>query len=118
MHMASPEDGDNAGGRRFGKAVWIIVGGIAALALAFAAIASFGPAIFPNSREPGPDTETAEESATSGPGHNTTSVTQPPSSADLGGNIENSTEQIPDSELAYGRETSTLSTPENVTANP
>ena len=116
--MTLPNDGDNAGGRRFGKAVWVIVGGIAALAIAFAAIAAFAPAIFPNSREQGSDTETAEESATSGPGHNTTSVTEPPSSADLGGNVENSTEQIPDSELAYGRETSTLNIPENITANP
>lgn len=117
--MTLPDDGDYTGGRQFGKAVWVIVGGIAALAIAFAAIAAFGSAIFPNSREAGPDTETAEESATSGPGHNTTSVTKPPTNVpDPGGNMEDSANQIPDSELAYGRETSTLDTPENATADP
>lgn len=117
--MTLPDDGDYGSGRRFGKSVWVIVGGIAALAIAFAAIAAFGPAIFSNSSEVGPDTETAEESATSGPGHNTTSVTQPPTIApDPEANTEDSAEQIPDSELAYGRETSTLSALQNTTADP
>lgn len=114
--MASPEESDSGGGRRFSKGVWVIAGGISALAIAFAAVAVFSPSIFPspNAGE-GPDTETAAESATSGPGHNTSSVTQPDEASAIDGNVDDP--EIPDSELTYGRETSVQSTPDNSTSD-
>jgi hypothetical protein len=96
--------------------VWVIAGGIAALAIAFAAVAVFSPSIFPGpSSGQGPGTETAIESATSGPGHNTSSVTQPDVPA-LDGNLDDP--EIPDSEVTFGRETSVQNTPDNSTVNP
>jgi len=117
--MTMSDDGDDTGGRRFGKAGWVIVGGIGALGLAFAAVAAFGPTLFPgSSQSTGPETETAQESATSGPGHNTSSVTQPTNSSFIEGGPESSELQIPDSELSYGRETSTQETPDSQAGNP
>ena len=112
--MGSVDGSEDIGnGRRFGKATWVIVGGIAGLAIAFAAIAVYGSTLMQNSDDgTGPPSETATESATSGPGHNTTSSTAPLSDMNAstqGNDIEN---QIPDSELTYGRETSSTSSPQ------
>ncbi|HKU50115.1 MAG TPA: hypothetical protein VJP79_09210 [Nitrososphaera sp.] len=126
--MSVPEDGDNINsGRRFGKATWIIVGVIAVLAIVFGVVAVFGSDTDQNKADnsTGQETETAQESSTSGPGHNTTSTTEPPTFSDsppaLNPPGSNSTGKVPDTELTYGRETSTVGTPPlngNATQNP
>lgn len=109
------DDIDNVGsGRRFGKATWIIVGGISGLAIAFGAVAFFGSAIIPGINEAsGPASETARESATSGPGHNTTSATAPQLTSNASTQGDDLANRLPDSELSYGRETSTGDLPES-----
>jgi hypothetical protein len=102
--------------RRFykGSAKWIIVGVIAALAIIFIVAITFGSTIFPGSPRTGLQSETADQSATSGPGHNTTE-SGGAAIQDQQGVAPNtngtSTQQIPDSEVTFGRETSTLQTP-------
>lgn len=110
--------------RRFyrGSARWIIIGIIAAVAIIFGVVVAFGSLLFPVGPGIGTSPETADESATSGPGHNTTA----------GGSISeevvtnttvSAAEQIPDTDITFGRETSTLVTPNageqggNMTAN-
>jgi hypothetical protein len=95
-----------------GKAGWIIIGIVAAIAVIFAVFVAFGSTIFPSG---GPGTgvqsETGDESATSGPGHNTTQASEPIQSGNE--SITSSPlapEQIPDSEVTYGRETSGVET--------
>lgn len=107
------DDNESIGnGRRFGKATWIIVAGISGLAIAFAAVAVFGSAITQGANESsGPSAETARESATSGPGHNTTSATAPELTSNASTQADDAVSQLPDSELSYGRETSTTSAP-------
>jgi hypothetical protein len=66
-----PEDNE----RRFyrGSARWIIIGIVAALAVTFVVVVAFGSTLFPSGpRTGGMQSETADQSATSGPGHNTT----------------------------------------------
>jgi hypothetical protein len=66
-----PEDNE----RRFyrGSARWIIIGIVAALAVIFVVVVAFGSTLFPSGpRTGGMQSETADQSATSGPGHNTT----------------------------------------------
>ncbi len=61
--------------RRFyeSSAAWIIIGIIAAVAIILGVIVAFGSSLFPcGSQGMGSSSETAIESATSGPGHNTT----------------------------------------------
>jgi hypothetical protein len=103
--------------RRFyrGSAGWIIIGVIAGVAVILGVIMAFGAILFPSG--PGVETqsETADESATSGPGHNTTAGGSVPLEDSEGVGVTNDTvssaQQIPDSELSFGRETSTMETP-------
>ena len=99
--------------RRFykGTAGWIIIGAIAILAIIFAVFAAFGSTILGGKPGTGPSSETADQSATSGPGHNTTEATKPIQSRDYG--IAGSTpgaKQIPGSDITYGRATSGIDT--------
>jgi hypothetical protein len=97
-----------------GSARWIIVGLVAGLAVISIVVIAFSSTLFPSGpRAEGPP-ETADQSATSGPGHNTTTAggnvpweTQDEAVA----NTSPATEQIPDSEVTFGRETSTVDTP-------
>ena len=102
--------------RRFyrGTAGWIIIGIIASAAVILGVIMAFSSILNPGGPAIEPQSETADESATSGPGHNTTAGGSVP--------LENpqeavtnatapSVEQIPDSEISFGRETSTVETP-------
>ena len=62
----------------------------------------------------GIQSETVDQSATSGPGHNTTYAGGAAIQSQQGGAANTTgpgTEQIPDSEVTFGRETSTLQTP-------
>ncbi|MDQ3847904.1 MAG: hypothetical protein M3261_02995 [Thermoproteota archaeon] len=101
--------------RRFykGSAKWIIVGIIAALAIIFIIAVAFGSTIFPGGPRTGIQSETADQSSTSGPGHNTTESggAAIQSQQGVAPNTTGSSEQIPDSEVTFGRETSTLQTP-------
>ena len=114
--MGSVDDSEDIGnGRRFGKATWVIVGGIAALAIAFAAVAVYGSTIMQGADDAtGPSSETARESATSGPGHNTTSSTAPQSEMNTSTQGDGFENQMPDSELTSGRETSGTPGPQTV----
>ncbi len=87
-----------------GNARWVIIGIIAAVAIGFAVFVAFGSALFPATGGAGPATETAMESATSGPGHNTTGATEPPENVGAASSND-SAEQIPDSAINQGRET-------------
>jgi hypothetical protein len=112
-----PEDNE----RRFyrGSARWIVIGIVAAVAVIFVVVVAFGSTLFPSgSGTVMQSEETADESATSGPGHNTTATTnitggsEPLESQEVvvasnGSGIE----QIPDADITFGRETSTLGTP-------
>jgi hypothetical protein len=108
-----------------GSAGWIIIGILAAVAVIFGVILAFGSMLFPSA--PGAETqsETADQSATSGPGHNTTTDGSVPSGGQgeevIGNSAPAGPEQIPDSDVTFGRETSTLETPQagglNNTAN-
>ena len=114
-----PEDNE----RRFyrGSARWIIIGIVAAVAVIFVVVVAFGSTLFPSAPRAAIPSETADESATSGPGHNTTmgGGNDPPlgsqEQVEEGGGAVASTppeaEQIPDADLTFGRETSTLDTP-------
>lgn len=114
-----PEDNE----RRFyrGSARWIIIGIVAAVAVIFVVVVAFGSTLFPSAPRTAIPSETADESATSGPGHNTTmgGGNDPPlgsqEEVEEGGGAVASTppgaEQIPDADLTFGRETSTLDTP-------
>lgn len=113
-----PEDNE----RRFyrGSARWIIIGIVAAVAVIFVVVVAFGSTLFPSAPRAAIPSETADESATSGPGHNTTmggGGNDPLGSQEEGeeGGAVASTppgvEQIPDADLTFGRETSTLGTP-------
>ena len=113
-----PEDNE----RRFyrGSARWIIIGIVAAVAVIFVVVVAFGSTLFPSAPRAAIPSETADESATSGPGHNTTmgggnDPLESQEELQEGGGAVASTpsgaEQIPDADLTFGRETSTLDTP-------
>jgi hypothetical protein len=93
-----------------GSAGWIIVGIVAGLAVIFIVVVAFSSTLFPSGPRAGAPSETADQSATSGPGHNTTASGGAPLESQDGAvaNTGPGIEQIPDSEVAYGRETSTL----------
>jgi hypothetical protein len=116
--------------RRFykGSAGWIIIGIIAGVAVILGLIMAFGPILSPGGPGLAMQSETADESATSGPGHNTTAggstqVENPEEAIVTNDTVPGAEQQIPDSELSFGRETSTVGTPttglqgENNTAN-
>jgi hypothetical protein len=116
--------------RRFykGSAGWIIIGIIAGVAVILGLIMAFGPILSPGGPGIGSQSETADESATSGPGHNTTAggstqLENPEQAIVTNDTVPGAEQQIPDSELSFGRETSTTGTPtagqpgENNTAN-
>jgi hypothetical protein len=92
-----------------GTARWIIIGIVAAIAIIFAVFVAFGSTIFPSG---GPGTGVqSDESATSGPGHNTTQASEPIQSGSEGiASNPLTPEQIPDSDVTYGRETSGVKT--------
>ena len=109
--------------RRFyrGSARWIIIGIVAAVAVIFVVVVTFGSTLFSSAPRTETQSESADESATSGPGHNTTMGSGsgdgdvPLESQEEGGQaVVPSTppgvEQIPDPEVTFGRETSTLDT--------
>jgi cytoskeletal protein RodZ len=113
---------DNNQGRFYrGSARWIIIGIVAAVAVIFAVVVAFGSTLFPGAPRTETQSESADESATSGPGHNTTmgggsgGEDVPLESQEEGGEAIASNppgaEQIPDAEVTFGRETSTLDTP-------
>jgi hypothetical protein len=103
--------------RRFyrGSARWIIIGIVAAVAVIFVVVVAFGSTLFPSAPRTEMQSETADESATSGPGHNTTmgAGDDPLESQEEGAVASTSpgAEQIPDADVTFGRETSTLGTP-------
>jgi hypothetical protein len=108
--------------RRFyrGSARWIIIGIVAAVAVIFVVVVAFGSTLFPSAPRTELQSETADESATSGPGHNTTTgggagdvplESQGEEEGQAVASIPPGAEQIPDSEVTFGRETSTLDTP-------
>src|SRR5215207_10062995 len=81
----------------------------------FVVVVVFGSTLFPGGPRTGIQSETADESATSGPGHNTTTTSggdEPLESQDeaVAGSAPGA-EQIPDADVTFGRETSTLETP-------
>jgi hypothetical protein len=98
-----------------GSAGWIIIGIVAAVAIIFVVVVVFGSTLFPGGPRTGIQSETADEFATSGPGHNTTTTsggTEPLESQDEAvASTAPAAEQIPDADLTFGRETSTLETP-------
>ena len=103
------EDGEHRFYR--GTTGWIIIGIIAAIVVIFAVFLAFGSTIFPSRSGSGVQSETAQESATSGPGHNTTEASQPVQSGNEGITSNASgPEQIPDSDVTFGRETSGVDT--------
>jgi hypothetical protein len=108
-----PEDNE----RKFyrGSAGWIIIGIVAAVAVIFVVVVAFGSTLFPGEPRTGAQSETADESATSGPGHNTTAGgdgDEPlESQEDAVASTNPGVEQIPDSDITFGRETSTLPVP-------
>ena len=97
-----------------GSARWIIVGIVAGLAVISIVVIAFSSTLFPSGpRAEGPP-ETADQSATSGPGHNTTTaggIVPSETQDEAVANTSPATEQIPDSEVTFGRETSTVDTP-------
>ena len=97
-----------------GTAGWIIIGVISAAAVILGVIMAFSSILNPGGPTIEPQSETADESATSGPGHNTTAggsvPLENPQEAVTNATVP-SAEQIPDSEVSFGRETSTLETP-------
>lgn len=102
--------------RRFyrGSARWIIIGIVAAVAVIFVVVVAFGSTLFPNAPRTEMQSETADESATSGPGHNTTMGAGDDPLESQEGAVASTppgAEQIPDADVTFGRETSTLDTP-------
>ena len=79
----------------------------------FVVVVAFGSTLFPGEPRTGTQSETADESATSGPGHNTTAGGDEPleSQEDAVASTAPGVEQIPDSDVTFGRETSTLPAP-------
>lgn len=57
-----------------GSAGWIIVGIVAGLAIIFIVVITFSSTLFLSGPKPGGPSETPDQSATSGPGHNTTTA--------------------------------------------
>ena len=97
-----------------GSATWIIVGIVAGLAVISIVVIAFSSTLFPSGPGAEGPPETADQSATSGPGHNTTTAggNVPSETQDEAvANTSPATEQIPDSEVTFGRETSTVDTP-------
>jgi hypothetical protein len=94
---------------------WIIIGIVAALAVTFVVVVAFGSTLFPSGpRTGGMQSETADQSATSGPGHNTTTGGDEPLESQEEEAVAGTgpgAEQIPDSDITFGRETSTQDTP-------
>lgn len=79
-------------------------------------VVAFGSILFPSAPRTGMQSETADESATSGPGHNTTMGGNDPlesqeEEAEALANTAPGAEQIPDADVTFGRKTSTLDTP-------
>ena len=105
---------DNERRSHRGSARWIIIGIVAGIAAVFVVVVAFSSTLFPGGPGAAGPTETADQSATSGPGHNTTTTAGgnvPFESQDEAvTNIGPGSEQIPDSEVTFGRETSTLET--------
>jgi hypothetical protein len=104
-----PEDSEH---RFYSGAVgWIIIGIIAVIVVIFAVFLAFGSTIFPGRPGSGVQSETAQESATSGPGHNTTEASQPVQSGNesITSNASGP-EQIPNAAVTFGRETSGVDT--------
>ena len=102
--------------RRFyrGSARWIIIGIVAAVAVIFVVVVAFGSTLFPSAPRTEMQSETVDESATSGPGHNTTMGAGDDPLESQEGAVASTppgAEQIPDADLTFGRETSTLDTP-------
>jgi hypothetical protein len=98
-----------------GSARWIIIGIVAAVAVIFVVVVAFGSTLFPSGPRTGVQSETADESATSGPGHNTTTTSGGNESLEsqdeaIAGSAPGA-EQIPDAGVTFGRETSTQETP-------
>ena len=83
------------------------------MAVIFVVVVAFGSTLFPGEPRTGTQSETADESATSGPGHNTTAGGDEPleSQEDAVASTAPGVEQIPDSDVTFGRETSTLPAP-------
>ncbi|MDQ3853495.1 MAG: hypothetical protein M3299_11735 [Thermoproteota archaeon] len=110
-----PEDNE----RRFyrGSARWIIIGIVAAVAVVFVVVVAFGSTLFPSApRTEMQSEETADESATSGPGHNTTmggndALESQEEEEEAVASTAPGAEQIPDADVTFGRETSTQDTP-------
>jgi len=107
--------------RRFyrGSARWIIIGIVAVVAVIFVVVVAFGSTLFPSAPRTETQSESADESATSGPGHNTTmgggsGGDVPLESQEGGGEAVASNPpgaaQISDAEVTFGRETSTVDT--------
>jgi hypothetical protein len=95
------------------SARWIIVGIVAGIVAIFVVVVAFSSTLFPSGPGAAGPSETADQSATSGPGHNTTTAggNVPLESQDEAvTNTGPGSEQIPDSEVTFGRETSTLET--------
>jgi hypothetical protein len=79
--------------------------------LIFAAFVAFDLTIFPSGPGIGVQSETAQESATGGPGHNTTEASQPIQSGNEGiASNASAPEQIPDADVIFGRETTGVDT--------
>ena len=76
---------------------------------------AFGPILSSGGPGIATQSETADESATSGPGHNTTAggstQVKNPEQAFVTNDTVPGAEQIPDSELSFGRETSAVEPP-------
>jgi hypothetical protein len=103
--------------RRFyrGTAGWIIIGIIAAIAVILGVIMAFSSILNPGGPAIETQSDTTDESATNGPGSNTTAgggsvPLENPQEAITNATVP-SVEQIPDSEVSFGRETSTVETP-------
>jgi hypothetical protein len=102
--------------RRFytGTAGWIIIGIIASAAVILGVIMAFSSILNPGGPAIEPQSETVDDSATSGAGPNTTAGGSVPLENPQEA-VANATapgiEQIPDSEVSFGRETSTMETP-------
>jgi hypothetical protein len=94
------------------SARWIIVGIVAGIVAIFVVVVAFSSTLFPSGPGAAGPSETADQSATSGPGHNTTAGGNVPleSQDEAVTNTGPGSEQIPDSEVTFGRETSTLET--------
>ncbi|MDQ3888496.1 MAG: hypothetical protein M3251_04405 [Thermoproteota archaeon] len=113
-----PEDNE----RRFyrGSARWIIIGIVAAVAVIFVVVVAFGSTLFPSAPRAAVQSETADESATSGPGHNTTmggggggsdALESQEGEESAVASTPPGAEQIPDADVTFGRETSTQDAP-------